>query len=120
MRRAAPSTQTNLWRCFLKFAYHLVHLQLLTPQGPEENLIFSENLDRSYSPYLSVSLSIPFRSKTVLLACLPYWHWLGYISNIFKELNSVNKYGGIDDKKKNGGLILKFSNGTIYLLLVEV
>lgn len=85
MRGAAPSTQANLWRCFLKFAYHLVHLQLLTPQGPEENLIFSEDVDRSYSLRLSPYLSIPFWSKTALLACLPYWHWQGYISDIFKE-----------------------------------
>ncbi len=60
MIRAAPRTQANLWRCFLKFAYHLVHLQLLTPQGPQENLIFSEDVDRSYSlkhpPCLSVFL----------------------------------------------------------------
>jgi len=50
-------TQANLWRCLMKFAYHLVHLKLLTPQGPEENLIFSEDADRSYSLKLSLYLS---------------------------------------------------------------
>lgn len=57
MRRAAQRTQANLWRCLMKFAYHLVHLKLLTPQGPEENLIFCEDVDRSYSLKLSLYLS---------------------------------------------------------------
>lgn len=90
MRRAAPRTKANLWRCFLKFAYHLVHLELLTPQGSQENLIFTEDVDRSYSlklpPYLSVFLfQFIFGSKKGLLAWLPYWHWQGYISKVFKE-----------------------------------
>lgn len=71
--------------------------EVVDPSGPRRKsdllwrcrqILFSQTLSISFW----LSLSTAFGSKTALLACLPYWNWQGYISNIFKECNLINKY----------------------------